>query len=163
MHTEIKSKRQIELLETLAHEIWMNHFGPMFENGILEYLIDKVQSKEAILDQIRKGYIYYFINGEHSPIGYFAYKLSKTKNELFLSKLYILFAERNKGIGRQVINFLEEICKKNNVSKFTLTVYHKNSSAIKAYEKLGFKNIGLIKREIGNNIIINDYQMEKFV
>ncbi len=163
MYSEIKNKRQIKLLETLAHEIWMNHFEPMFENGILEYLFDKVQSKEAISDQIKEGYSYYFINGKHSPVGYFAYKLSITKNELFLSKLYILSSERKKGIGKRVINFLEEICKENNVSRFTLTVYHKNLSAIKAYEKLGFKNMGLIKRDIGNNIIINDYQMEKSV
>jgi diamine N-acetyltransferase len=163
MYTEIKTENQIESLETLAYKIWMNHFGPMFENGILEYLIDRVQSKQAIWNQIKDGYSYYFINGKGSPIGYFAYKISKTENELFLSKLYILSSERGKGIGRQVINHLEAICKKNNITRFTLTVYHKNSSAIKAYEKMGFKNMGLINRDIGNNIIINDFQMERSV
>jgi GNAT superfamily N-acetyltransferase len=163
MYTEIESKNQIESLAILAHEIWINHFGPMFDDGILEYLIDKVQSKKAISNQIEEGYSYFYINGESSPIGYFAYKISKKADELFLSKLYIISSERKKGRGKQVIKFLEDKCRKNNLSKFTLTVYHKNSTAIKAYEKMGFKNKGLIHRDIGNNIIINDFKMVKSV
>ena len=76
----------------------------MFEKQTLNYVIDKVQSLEAVLQQINQNYEYYFIKKQNQIAGYFAYKLRK--KELFLSKLYIIASERKKGIGRQVIKHL---------------------------------------------------------
>ena len=161
MYIKVENENQIDLLARFAKEIWTSYFGPMFENNVLEYLIDTVQSKVSISNQIKEGYLYYFIKIKDKEVGYFAYKLNI--NELFLSKLYILSSERRKGIGKQVIGYLEEICKNHNIKKFALTVFHKNLGAIKAYEKTGFKKMGLIKRDFGKGIVMNDYRMEKTV
>jgi diamine N-acetyltransferase len=163
MYQPIETKTDISTVAQLAGEIWESHFGPMFEKDVLTYIIDKVQSENAISEYIHKGYKYHFIVRDTRRLGYFAYKIKKEKKELFLSKLYIISGERKKGIGRQVINDMEGMCKDNSLTKITLTVFHKNGGAIKAYEKIGFKNRGLIKRDIGNNIIIEDYEMEKIV
>jgi ribosomal protein S18 acetylase RimI-like enzyme len=122
-----------------------------------------VQSKKAISDQIKDGYFYSYIQTNGRSIGYFAYKLDKNRNELFLSKLYILSSERGKGLGKQVINHLEETCKNHKITIFTLTVFHKNQNAISAYEKMGFKNQGTVNRDIGKGIVIIDYKMEKTI
>ncbi len=41
------------------------------------------------------------------------------------------------------------------------TVNKNNSLAIRAYEKLGFENLGSIVADIGNGFVIDDYRMEK--
>ena len=161
MYIKIETKDQIDVLAALAQEIWQGHFSKMMDEKTLKHLIKTVQSKEVILKQISEGYLYYFIEQDNSPAGYFAYKIHKAKKELFLSKIYLLPSQRGKGLGREVIESLQEICKKLELSKITLTVLNKNVGAVKAYEKLGFDNMGVIERDFGNNIKFNDYAMEK--
>jgi ribosomal protein S18 acetylase RimI-like enzyme len=135
----------------------------MFKKQILEVIIKTVQSKEAISKQMDDGLSYYLIPGESTPVGYFAYCLSGPESELFLSKLYILEAERRKGIGRQVLRYLEMICRKESISRMRLTVFHKNTSAIEAYTKLGFETAGTIHRDLGNGIAFDDILMQKTI
>ena len=162
-YLKIESENQIKRLANIAREIWFDYFGPMFEKDTLAYLFNQVQSKKAISNQIKEGYLYYLIETNGRQIGYFAYKLDTSKRELFLSKLYILSSKRGKGFGKQVIYYLEEVCKSHKITNFTLTVFHKNQNAIRAYEKMGFKIQGPVNRDIGNGIVIFDYKMEKTV
>ena len=125
MYIKAENETHIELLESLAKEIWTDHFGPMFENDILEYIISKIQSKESILEQIEEGYLYYFIHDKNIPVGYFAFQLSEKEKELFLGKLYIRSAQRRKGLGNQVVVYLKNYAKnpiyQKSPLKFTIT------------------------------------------
>jgi ribosomal protein S18 acetylase RimI-like enzyme len=163
MYVAVENDRQIERVARLAKEIWTNHFSQMIGKDILDLIIDHVQSKEAIKKQIDDGFLYYLIPGHSMPVGYFAYRISKQEGELHLSKLYILASQRRKGIGRQVLQHLEKICKIESLLKLSLTVYDKNTSAINAYQKMGFISTGTISRDLGNGIVLKDYRMEKSV
>jgi hypothetical protein len=85
MYIKVENERQVERLAQLAKEIWTNHFGLMFTRDILDVIIETIQSKEAIAKQMDDGLLYYLIPGKHSPVGYFAYRLSESKDELFLN------------------------------------------------------------------------------
>lgn len=163
MYIEVKNDSQVELLAQLAKEIWTTHFSRMITREILEVIIEAVQSKEAIAKQMDDGLLYYLIPGKRSPAGYFAYSFSVPESELFLSKLYILEEERSKGIGRQVLRHLETICRDESISRIRLTVYHKNTSAIEAYKKMGFNPSGTIHRDLGNGIAFDDILMQKAI
>ncbi len=163
MYIKVENDRQIERLACLAREIWTNHFGPMFSRKILNVIIERVQSKEAIAEQMDDGLSYYLIPGKRSPVGYFAYSLSAPESELFLSKLYVLASERRKGVGWQVIRHLESICRNETLSTIRLTVYHKNTSAVEAYRKMGFNTLGTIHRDLGNGIAFDDIVMQKTI
>jgi ribosomal protein S18 acetylase RimI-like enzyme len=89
--------------------------------------------------------------------------MDQPKNELFLSKIYVYSDQRGKGIGRKVLNHLEKLSRNAGVRKIVLTVNHKNIDSIRAYEKWGFANLGPIKRELENGLVVEDIQMEKFV
>lgn len=160
---EATEKGQIELLAGLAREIWTDHFGPMFEKETLDTVIEKVQSAKAIMKQIEEGYLYYFIQFQGASAGYLAYRINAAESELFLSKLYLLSSMRRQGLGRLVMQHLEEICRIRHLSGLRLTVFHKNTSAIKAYEMYGFQNLGSIRRYLGNGIVIHDYEMGKTI
>ena len=81
--------------------------------------------------------------------------------ELFLSKLYLLSSQRGKGHGKEAMRFLEKTAREGRFGTITLTVYHKNLGSIRAYEKMGFKHTGSVKRDIGRGIVIHDLTMEK--
>ncbi len=57
----------------------------------------------------------------------------------YLGFMYTIKEYRGKGINRKITEVLKEWCKANDLNEIRLTVYHKNNSAIKAYEKAGFK------------------------
>lgn len=56
----------------------------------------------------------------------------------YLGFMYVVPEQRGRGIIHQVMNELKAWAKSKNVSELRLEVYPKNSSAIKAYEKIGF-------------------------
>jgi len=163
VYRKIETENDVDTLIPMAHEIWSDHFKTMFDKETLPKLIEAAQSKKAILSQIEDGYQYFFIDQDDRKIGYFAYKIDQSKNELFLSKIYVYSGQRGKGVGKKVLNHLEKLSHDIGVSKIALTVNHKNTDSIKAYEKWGFSNLGLIKRQFENGLVVKDVKMEKFV
>ena len=147
----------------MAFEIWNKHFGTMFDSQTLPSLIEGAQLRKAILSQLQDGYQYFFIEDGGKRIGYFAYQINNSKQELFLSKLYIYLDQRGKGVGKKVLNYLEDLCQKCGLNKITLSVYIKNTQSIAAYEKWGFLNLGLIRREFDNGLVFEDIKMKKHI
>lgn len=161
MYVRVKNNQQIESVAALARKIWTDHFGPMVGRDAIDTIIEKVQSKAAILEQMRRGDEYYLIESGRSPVGYFAFRLSEPQGELFISKLYIRSSERQKGHGARVMDHLEHIGRAHHLSKLRLTVFQKNASAIRAYEKMGFTVKDTIVRDLGDGVLLKDFEMEK--
>jgi GNAT superfamily N-acetyltransferase len=57
----------------------------------------------------------------------------------YLGFMYTDANHRGKGVNAKIIEALKEWCNLQNVFELRLDVYNDNSSAIKAYEKAGFK------------------------
>ncbi len=155
----VSTENQIEIIVGLAGEIWNEHFTPIIGKAQVDYMLEKFQSKKVITEQIENGFLYFLIKNNTDYIGYLGV-LAKD-NRLFLSKLYIISAERGKGHGRKAIAFLEKLAIDKGLSKISLTVNKNNSATIKTYIKLGFENCGSIVQDIGNNFVMDDYKMEK--
>lgn len=159
MFIEVLTEEQIEIVESLAAEIWTEHYVPIIGKEQVDYMLDRFQSKESISDQIRSGFLYFLIKEDKQFIGYIGVR--QKGDELFLSKIYIESSERGKGLGKKAIHFIERLAKEKGLRKIVLTVNKNNRVAIKAYEKLGFKNLGSVIQEIGGGFVMDDYKMEK--
>ena len=159
MFEEVITESQIVVVETLAKEIWTEHYTPIIGKDQVGYMLEKFQSREAIAEQIRSGYQYFIIRKNNKSIGYLS--VISRVNDLFLSKIYIKSSERGKGFARKAIQFVEDLAKEKGLNKITLTVNKNNINSIKAYEKIGFKNLGSIVQDIGGGFIMDDYEMAK--
>ena len=160
-YRKIESDDDVNTLVKIAHEIWNHHFKSMFDSKTLCKLIEAAQSKKTILSKIEQDYQYFFIIDEGEKIGYFAYKINPSSDELFLSKIYIYSNKRGQGVGREVLGHLETLCHDAGIRKIVLTVYHGNIDSIKAYENWGFTNLGLIERIFDDDLVFMDVKMEK--
>jgi len=162
MHIKpVSDEDQIETIERLAVEIWSQHFIPIIGKAQVDYMLEKFQSKAAISEQIENGYLYFLFSDRNQNIGYMA--VLPQAERLFLSKLYIVSSERGKGYGRKAIAFLEKLATENGARRISLTVNRHNSDTIKAYESLGFQNVGTVVQDIGGGFVMDDYQMEQQV
>lgn len=163
MYTKVETENQINQLVEMADTIWGEYFSNFFDSKTLPRLIETAQSKKTILEHIENGYEYFFIAENDEPVGYFAYEVDTENKLLFLQKLYLYPGHRRKGVGKSVLNHLENLCAEKYLKKLCLTVYYQNALAIRAYEKWGFENLGLIDRDFGNGLVFKDCKMEKSV
>jgi ribosomal protein S18 acetylase RimI-like enzyme len=158
---KVSTETQIETVARLAFEIWNQHFTPIIGKAQVDYMVEKFQSKRAITEQIENGYSFYLLKADGDYAGYTG--ICPKEDELFLSKLYIKASHRGKGYGRKVVEFIEELAGEKGLGRITLTVNKNNTDTIKAYEKFGFANLGVLVQDIGNGFVMDDYKMEKAV
>jgi len=163
MFKKINTEHDITHLVEMAHEIWSEYFGTLFDSETLPKVIEAAQSRRVILSHMKHGHHYFFIMHDGEKTGYFAYNIDHANDELFLSKLYIYANHRGQGAGKKVLGHLETLCHNIGISKIVLTVYHGNKDAITAYEHCGFSSLGPIKRDFGNGLEFQDIKMEKCV
>jgi len=161
MFYEVSTDSQIEIVAALAKEIWTEHYIPIIGKKQVDYMLDKFQSKQAILEQIRTGVLYFLMKERDEFIGYIAAQPKGV--ELFLSKIYIKSSRRAKGYGKKAVQFAEMLAQERGLRKIVLTVNKNNVIAIKVYEKIGFRNAGSLVQDIGSGFVMDDYKMEKTV
>ena len=157
---EANKTDEFETIEKLADTIWREHYIPIVGKPQIDYMLEKFQSVRAMNEQVANGYAYYTVSYEELAVGYLSIK---TEIEyLFLSKIYVLKAYRGKGIGKIMIDFIEDKAETYNLNKIRLTVNKYNTNSIKAYEKMGFKNVGELVQDIGHGFVMDDFEMVKF-
>lgn len=155
------TKAYYSQIAELANIIWREHYIPIVGKPQIDYMLDKYQSSIAVEAQVADGFEYFLITYEKKPVGYISIK--KETESLFLSKIYVLSSYRGKKIGKAAMTFIEEKAKDYQLKSIRLTVNINNTNAIKAYEKLGFVNIGPLVADIGNGFVMDDYQMVKMM
>lgn len=86
----------------------------------------------------------WLIQDQSQAIGYiiltFGYSLEYGGRDAFIDELYINPAYQGQGIGKQTIQFLEEVCISLNVQALHLEVERENISAQGFYHRVGFKD-----------------------
>lgn len=156
---KVVNQEQANIVETLANEIWHEYYDLIIGKHQIDYMLEKFQSKQAILTQIRENSYYYLISEKNNYIGYLSF-IPKERH-LFLSKLYLKSSSRGKGYGRKIFGFIESFAVNNNLSRITLTVNKNNLDSINIYKKVGFNIVDSVVNDIGNGFYMNDYIFQK--
>ncbi|MCX2719525.1 GNAT family N-acetyltransferase [Lentiprolixibacter aurantiacus] len=154
-----KDEKAFTLIAHLARTIWEDHYTPIIGSEQVSYMLNKFQSVEAIAEQVSRGVQYHLIFYNSKPAGYLAFE--KKLEELFLSKIYVSKEMRGKGIGKEAMAFIEREGRHMDCTQISLTVNKHNTGSIKAYEKLGFHNLGGIVQDIGQGYIMDDFLLIK--
>jgi RimJ/RimL family protein N-acetyltransferase len=153
--------KDFEEIVQMSNIIWRKHYISIIGSAQTEYMLDKFLSVEALKDQVKDGFQYFIINYNQQAVGYLC--IRKENEALFLSKIYVYEEFRGKKIGTSGMLFVDEQAKKLKCKKVYLTVNRNNSNSIKVYEKIGYKNVGTLVKDIGNGFVMDDYKMEKIL
>lgn len=159
-YIQIKSEDTIEIekLSVLASAIVKEHFDPIIGAVQNSYMIARFQSAEAIAEQLRHGYGYYFAqNDDDETVGFLAFY--PRGEELYLSKFYLKKEWRGQGLSRLMLEFVRQNAIALGRHSIVLNV-NRNNDAILAYERLGFVKIREEVNDIGNGFVMDDYVYE---
>ena len=156
--TQVSTQEQIRQVADLASIIWRDYYTDLIGASQVAYMLEKFQSKEAIERQITEGWLYYLLNYTGKPIGYIGLVFDKASSQMQLSKYYILKDYRGKGLGKECMDFIVDLCRQLGATLLWLTV-NKHNKSVQIYEKLGFSNAGSLLTNIGDGFVMDDYKM----
>lgn len=155
--TRIDKIFQIVKICEIAKDIWNSHYVAILGQEQVDYMLNKLQSPKAIGQQIEKGFDYYILSTDGQDFGYMA--VLKEQESLFLSKFYFLEEFRGNGYAKTAMNFLKDLCVRNNLKNIHLYVNKKNFSSIEVYKKLGFQIVDEEVIDIDGGYYMDDYVM----
>ena len=159
--TPVSTASEITLVEQLAKEIWSQHYSSIIGLAQVKYMIKTFQSFEAISFQIQDGVEYYLVTVDKRIVGYLSLVLDYPSKRLMLSKIYVKQLGRKKGVGKSMLDFVEEKCTEEGLDTLWLTVNRFNDDAIIWYKNHGFNTVDEVKKDIGSGFFMDDYIMEK--
>ncbi len=98
---------------------------------------------EAMLDNPQLDLVLAELDGEPVACGYARVEPSKSYNRMeqhaYLGMMYVVPHHRGEGINALIIEALKDLVRQRGIRHLCLEVFHGNASAIKAYQKAGFK------------------------
>lgn len=148
--------KDIPEIAALAERIWKVHYPPIIGMAQVEYMLNKMYSSDALLNQINGGQIFYFVRSEGKNIGYFGIS-NDVPTELFIHKFYIDSECQGKGIGMQAFHQLMVMYSQCSTAR--LTVNRHNYKSINFYFKAGFVISEVKDFDIGDGYAMNDFIM----
>jgi ribosomal protein S18 acetylase RimI-like enzyme len=150
----VRSGEDIRCVVHLANIVWPQHYDSIIGNDQVVYMLDKLQSEDAIEAQISDGVEYFLIRDAGEDAGYLSY--SNGEQELFLSKIYVLASYQGRGLGKSAINFIKTHAGSKQIA---LTVNKHNSDSIAFYQRIGFDITGEVVIDIGGGYVMDDLTM----
>ncbi|WP_144391632.1 GNAT family N-acetyltransferase [Pleionea sediminis] len=157
---EATTEDELRKIESIAFNIWNEHYVPIIGQAQVDYMLEKYQSYAAMKQQIEsESYEYFSINYDNLLIGYFA--VQPQNNMLFLSKLYLTNQNRGKGFAKITQTHIDQLAREKKLDHIKLTVNKYNSGSIAAYQALGFEIVEEAVFDIGSGYVMDDYVMIK--
>mgnify|MGYP001484347830 CR=1 FL=1 len=159
----VTSPSDIKTTAQLAHKIWNQHYVPIIGQEQVDYMLEKIQSEEAIAHQISNGYSYFLLFYNGLPCGYLALVPDTAEAKMMLSKIYVDADFRGLHLGEQLLGTAIAETQKICFKTLWLTVNRYNANSINWYQKHGFNIVKEVKIDIGNGFVMDDYVMEKIM
>lgn len=160
---KVTTREQIDSLCEIARRVWHLTYDSLLPDGQVEYMLEKFQSAHAVKEQMAKlNYRYYLVvcDGEDGGFVGFAPRY-ENREEMFLSKVYLLPEFRGLGAVKAVFSLVEEETRKEGLSKIRLTVNKGNTHAEEVYSHYGFQTVEKVKTDIGSGYYMDDFIMVK--
>jgi ribosomal protein S18 acetylase RimI-like enzyme len=149
--------KDVEVIHQLAYKIWKKHYPEIIGDIQVDYMLEKMYSKETLAFQIlEKKQQYFLIEIDGHTVGFVSIEMIRNE-ETFINKFYILNDHQRNGLGK--ITFIEIIHLFKEVNNIRLQVNRQNYKAINFYFSLGFKIEKVEDFDIGNGFKMNDFIM----
>lgn len=150
-----------ETIRSIAHTTWPVAYGEILSKAQLDYMLDKMYSDTALLDNLSKGHHFLLAKEDSVCLGFAAFEHHYLNaNCTRLHKIYLLPESQGKGLGKMLLERVVDLAKENHSDRISLNVNRFNK-AFAFYKKMGFEVVAEEDLAIGNGYLMEDYRMEK--
>ena len=160
-YKNLTTPEDLEILRAIAFQVWPATFADILSPEQIAYMMQMMYAPEVLSAELSANMHFEIICIDGVPSGYIAYSSTQTEGIAKLHKLYLHQDLHHLGIGQQMLNHVQDQCRKMNFKKVRLNVNKNNHRAIKAYQRNGFITIHAECNPIGSGFFMDDYVMEK--
>jgi diamine N-acetyltransferase len=164
MNLSIATKDQLEIVRNLAYKIWPHAYGKILAKEQLDYMLDKFYSIDSLQSLHQdNNQVFILVHENETYYGFAAYELNYNNSQKTkIHKIYVLPETQGKGIGKKLMDYIQNIAIANQNTALILNVNRYNA-ARNFYEKYGFVITEIVDIEIGRGHLMEDYVMEKII
>lgn len=154
------SESEVPDLIALAQKIWLTHYPGIISDAQIEYMLAQRYHEAQIRAEISGGDLWWDVLWTENKMSAFAsYFMSETPGEMKLDKLYVHPCMQRRGYAGMLIARVLEIMRERKMHCLTLAVNKRNTTAIAAYRRYGFRIADTVVKDIGNGFVMDDYIM----
>ena len=107
MTISIAQKSQLFIIKELAYIIWPVAYGEILSKEQLDYMLDLIYDIESLDKQVDNNHVFLLVEDNNQFIGFAAYELNfENSNKTKIQKFYVLPKIQGKGIGKNLINYI---------------------------------------------------------
>lgn len=160
---KVETQAQIDSLCKIAERVWHLTYDTLTPPGQTDYMLEKFQSDRAVKDQMENlNYRYYMMVCDGQDAGFIGFSPRyESREEMFLSKVYLLPEFRGQGAVDRAFALVEEEARREGLPRIRLTVNKGNTHAVEVYEHFGFRTVEKVQTDIGHGYVMDDYIMIK--
>ena len=148
----------IPIIKAIAEKAWRPTYDHILTEQQTIYMLDLMYNSLTLENQIKNNIVFFMVDLEQETVGYFA--LETINDQIVkLHKLYLDPMQKQKGLGRKIIQYIKEWTLENQRERIILNV-NKNNSAVHFYQKMGFTIIEEMILDIGEGYVMDDYVMQ---
>jgi len=155
---------ELPVVSRLAAMIWPQSYRKILSEGQIQYMLAMMYDLHILQEEYRNGTRFDLIYDGEMPIGFASYGHcdgeDRSCNCVKLHKLYLDSAYHNRGIGTLTLRHVIEEVRAKGYKILHLNVNRKNSAAIRAYERNGFRREREAVTDIGGGYVMDDFVME---
>jgi GNAT superfamily N-acetyltransferase len=148
----------IATIKEIAEKAWR----PTYEHILTEqqtlYMLDLMYNSLTLENQIKGNIAFFMVDLAQETVGYFSVE-NVNEQIVKLHKLYLDPTQKQKGLGRKIIQYIKDWALTNQRNRIILNV-NKNNSAVHFYQKVGFTIIEELILDIGEGYVMDDYVMQ---
>jgi len=151
----------INTIGFLAYQIWPVTYKDILNLDQLQYMLNLIYSPASLRKQMTVSQHQFLLAElDEEPVGFASYSRIDEPSTYKLQKLYVRTDIQGKGLGKALLEYVEETVKEAGGKKMHLNVNRFNK-ARSFYEKMGYMVIKEEDVDIGNGYLMNDFVMEK--
>ena len=150
------------IIRTLAEAVWWPTYTPILKKEQIEYMLESMYDVDLIKQQIvTSEQTYLMLLLDDVPTGFAGFAPRKENPAVYkLHKLYCLPAKHRKGLGKLLLQEVEDMILDEGKTILELNV-NRHNPAKGFYEKMGFVIAYEEDIDLGSGYFMNDYVMRK--
>ncbi|MGO4294051.1 GNAT family N-acetyltransferase [Chitinophaga sp. RAB17] len=151
----------IQVIQDLAEKIWRPTYKAIITQAQIDYMLELMYSTAALNKQITElQHQFLILMDNEQPIGFAAYSTTDTPDVYKLHKIYLDFNYQGKGVGKLLLQEVEDQVKAHGANILELDVNKYNKAKL-FYEKQGFRVSKEKDTDIGHGYLMEDFVMRK--
>lgn len=148
----------IPVIKEIAEKAWRPTYDHILSEQQTLYMLELMYNSRTLENQINGNIEFFMVDLGQETVGYFAVEIIN-EQIVKLHKLYLDPTQKQKGLGRKIIQYIKDWTLTNQRNSIILNV-NKNNSAVQFYQKVGFTILEEMILDIGEGYVMDDYIMQ---